>query len=247
VPRLISKIGLVCAVAWAVSGCSGASPLLEKETYSTMFSNTSRMFDVSELMKADRHNDDASLGPSGPVAPEDLVTADGRCATPTAQAAEAQQAAEVQSASATPPADRLVGSVAGDLASAPMAAAPPAAAQASAPPPDRLQLDGMSGGSFMPRVMGGVALGMTECQVVRRTGAPSNVAIAPGGADGKGERKVVLTYDGGSRPGVYRFASGRLQVIEGLPSAPQTARPKSRRNQSTTGSARRSAGQVYVQ
>jgi len=170
VPRLITKIGLVCAAAWAVSGCSGAGPLLEKETYSTMFSNTSRMFDVSELMKADHHNDDASLGPSGPVAPEDLVTADGRCATPTAMV-------EAQSPSATPPADRPVGSLAGDVAGAPMPAAPPSASQVSAPPPDRLQPDGLTGGAFMPRVMGGVALGMTECQVVRRAGAPSNVAI----------------------------------------------------------------------
>jgi hypothetical protein len=241
VPRLTTKIGLVCAAAWAVSGCSGASPLLEKETYTNMFSNSSRMFDVSDLMRSDRHNEDASLGPSGPVAPEDLVTADGRCAVPTAQTAEAQ------SRSTTPPADRPVGSLAGDLAGTPMAAAPPAASQVSAPPPDRLQPDGLSGGSFMPRVMGGVALGMTECQVVRRTGAPSNVAITAGSVDGKGERKVVLTYDGGSRPGVYRFASGRLQVIEGLPVQTQTAKPKSRRKESTTGSARRSAGHVYVQ
>lgn len=240
-PRLISKIGLVCVAAWAVAGCSGGGPLLEKETYSNMFSNSSRLFDVSDLMRTDRQSVDASLGPSGPVAAEDLVTADGRCATPAAQAAEAQ------SASAAPPADRPVGSIAGDLAGAPMAAAPPAAAQASAPPPDRLQLDGASGGSFMPRVMGGVALGMTECQVVRRAGSPNNVAITAGSADGKGARKVVMTYDGGSWPGVYRFESGRLQVIEGLPSPTLTAKPKSRRNQSTTGSARRSGAHVYVQ
>lgn len=240
-PRLITRIGFVCAAAWAVSGCSGASPLLEKETYSNMFSNSSRLFDVSDLMRSDRHNDDVSLGPSGPVAAEDLVTADGRCATPTAQAAEAQ------SPSATPPADRPVGSLAGDLAGAPMAAAPPAASQVSAPPPDRLQPDGLAGGAFVPRVMGGVTLGMTECQVVRRAGVPSNVAINAGSADGKGERKVILTYDGGSWPGVYRFASGRLRVIEGLPVQAQTAKPKSRRKQSTTGSARRPAGHVYVQ
>ena len=207
-----------------------------------MFSSSARMFDVSDLMKSGRHVENVTLGPSGPVAPEDLVTADGRCAAPTAQAAETQsQTAE------TPPADRPVGSIAGDLAGAPMAAAPPAAAQTSAPPPDRLQLDGLSGGSFMPQVMGGVALGMTECQVVRRSGTPNNVAITPGSADGKGERKVVLTYEGGSRPGVYRFDSGRLQVIEGLPAPTQTAKPKSRRTISTTGSARQPAGQVYVQ
>lgn len=240
-PRLISKLVLMCAAVWLVSGCSSAdSPLLEKETYTSMFSNTTRMFDVSDFMKSDRHEDDVSLGPSGPVKPEDLVTADGRCASPTVAAPEPEAAP-----TPAPPADRPVGSIAGDLAGAPMAAAP-AATQIAGPPPDRLQPEGLPVGTSGPPVMGGVALGMTECQVVRRAGVPSNVSIGATSADGKGERKVVLTYDGGSWPGVYRFTAGRLQVIEGLPQT-QTAKSKSKSRPATKRSARQSAGRIYVQ
>ena len=114
-----------------------------------------------------------SLGPSGPVAPEDLVNADGSCA-----------------------------------AAAPEAAA--SAGQAGEP---------MPAGGDVP-VFGGVALGMSECQVVRRAGAPNNVAI---GAENN-ERQVVLTYTGGNWPGVYTFASGRLKVVDALPEA-QKPRP----------------------
>ena len=58
---------------------------------------------------------------------------------------------------------------------------------------------------------GGIALGMTECQAVRRAGTPSNVAI---GAGDRGERKVVLTYLSGPWPGIYTFRDGRLKEID---------------------------------
>jgi hypothetical protein len=73
----------------------------------------------------------------------------------------------------------------------------------------------MPAGSDAP-ILGGVALGMAECQVVRRAGAPSNVAIS---AAENNERKTVLTYAGGNWPGVYTFVSGRLKVIDALPEA----------------------------
>ncbi len=127
-------------------------------------------------------NKNFSLGPSGPVAPEDLVNPDGSCAA----------AAPEPAASTSPAAAPQVGSVAGDLAGGAM----PAAAT-DAP-------------------LGGVALGMSECQVVRRAGTPSNVVIS---AAENNERKVVLTYAGGNWPGVYTFASGRLKVVDALPEA----------------------------
>lgn len=99
------------------------------------------------------------------------------------------------------PADTPVGSAAGDLASAPM----PAAADPN-----------------MPQVMGGIALGMSECQAVRRAGAPGNVAIS---ADDKGERKVVLTYLSGPWPGIYTFNAGRLKVVERAPEPPKPVKP----------------------
>ncbi|MEA2938438.1 MAG: hypothetical protein QOC56_1942 [Alphaproteobacteria bacterium] len=67
----------------------------------------------------------------------------------------------------------------------------------------------------------GIALQMTECEVVRRAGAPDNVEL---GANERGERSVVLTYVRGARPGVYRFAGGRLYSIERGPEPATPAR-----------------------
>jgi len=60
-------------------------------------------------------------------------------------------------------------------------------------------------------VAGGISLQMTECDVVRRAGAPERVEL--GSNEGR-ERSVVLTYSRGPRPGIYRFADGRLVSIE---------------------------------
>ncbi len=72
---------------------------------------------------------------------------------------------------------------------------------------------------------GGVALQMTECEVVQRVGAPDGMEF--GNKDR--ERNVVLTYKSGARPGIYRFAGGRLYSIERVeePPAPARAQKKS--------------------
>jgi hypothetical protein len=57
----------------------------------------------------------------------------------------------------------------------------------------------------------GISLQMTECDVVGRIGAPDRVDL---GSSERGERAAVLTYIRGARPGVYRFAGGRLVSIE---------------------------------
>ena len=63
----------------------------------------------------------------------------------------------------------------------------------------------------IPMIPTAVALDMTECDVVKRAGQPGQVNF---GTNERGERTVVLTYLGGARPGIYRFASGRLTSIE---------------------------------
>jgi len=67
----------------------------------------------------------------------------------------------------------------------------------------------------------GIALQMTECQVVRRAGAPERVEL---GTSPAGQRSVVFTYTGGTRPGIYRFASGRLVSVERTPEPPPSPR-----------------------
>ena len=69
-----------------------------------------------------------------------------------------------------------------------------------------------------PAAMGGtVALGHTECDVVRGIGAPSNVNLS---SDGAGRRVAVVTWTTGPRAGIYTFTAGRLSSIEGSPEAP---------------------------
>jgi hypothetical protein len=72
----------------------------------------------------------------------------------------------------------------------------------------------------------GVALGMTECEVVYRAGAPSSVQI---GAGPSGTRTAVLTFNGGPRAGIYRFEGGRLMDMDGIQTtenAPPPAKKK---------------------
>ena len=52
---------------------------------------------------------------------------------------------------------------------------------------------------------------MSECDVVARLGQPTAVNI---GKNPGGERTVALTFQGGPRPGVYRFAGGRLDEMD---------------------------------
>lgn len=82
-------------------------------------------------------------------------------------------------------------------------------------------------GTLPPVVSGGprgVALQMTECEVVRVAGYTDRVEIS---ANERGQRAVTLTYLSGARPGIYRFVGGRLaameRVAEPAPQRPQKA------------------------
>ncbi len=57
----------------------------------------------------------------------------------------------------------------------------------------------------------GVRLDMTECEVVRALGLPQSVDFASQGGD---QRRIVMTYKAGERPGIYEFRGGRLTGIE---------------------------------
>jgi hypothetical protein len=58
---------------------------------------------------------------------------------------------------------------------------------------------------------GSVALGHTECDVVRGIGAPDNVSLSN---NPRGDRVAVITYSRGPRAGLYTFTGGRLTSIE---------------------------------
>ncbi len=69
----------------------------------------------------------------------------------------------------------------------------------------------------------GIALGMTECDVVHRAGTPSSVRL---GTNANGDRTAVLTYDSGPRPGIYRFERGRLMDMDRVATAANASEPK---------------------
>lgn len=64
---------------------------------------------------------------------------------------------------------------------------------------------------------GGVALGMSECDIVNRAGAPNSVQLSK---NPNGDRTAVLTFNAGPRPGIYHFERGALMEIEGVPAPP---------------------------
>jgi hypothetical protein len=69
-----------------------------------------------------------------------------------------------------------------------------------------------------------VALGHTECDVVRGIGAPASVNLSN---NPRGDRVAVVTYLQGQRAGIYTFTAGRLTSIERAPQAepaPKTAK-----------------------
>jgi hypothetical protein len=93
------------------------------------------------------------------------------------------------------------------------------------------QCAGAASGAAAPR--GGIALEMTECDVVGRAGPPENVEL---GTTERGERAVTLTYTSGPRPGIYRFAGGRLYAIERAeeppPEPPKPKKPPAKKPKS---------------
>ena len=79
---------------------------------------------------------------------------------------------------------------------------------------------------------GSVALGHTECDVVRGIGAPDSVNLS---SNPRGDRLAVINYSKGQRAGIYTFTSGRLSSIERAPepvAPPKTA--KSRKKPAAT-------------
>jgi hypothetical protein len=80
-----------------------------------------------------------------------------------------------------------------------------------------------------PTTTGTVALGHTECDVVRGIGAPAavNISNSP-----RGDRVAVINFSQGPRAGIYTFTAGRLSSIErgAEPAAePKTAKPKKKK------------------
>jgi hypothetical protein len=92
--------------------------------------------------------------------------------------------------------------------------------------------DGPSGAPAAPQAGGSVALGHTECDVVRGIGAPDSVNLS---STPRGERQAVVTWLHGPRAGIYTFDAGRLSSIDQAPQAEAPVKPtKSKKKKAAT-------------
>jgi len=94
------------------------------------------------------------------------------------------------------------------------------------PPPGAADANALAAGGPVPSTSGTVALGHTECDVVRGIGAPENVSFSN---NARGDRVAVITYSRGQRAGIYTFTAGRLSSVERGPepvAQPKAAKPR---------------------
>lgn len=131
-----------------------------------------------------------------------------------------------------PPLNPTTPVVAADLVSAEGAC--PGMAPPGGPADAQALTDGPAGAPPAAPAGGTVALGHTECDVVRGIGAPDSVNLSsnPGG-----ERVAVVTWSHGPRAGIYTFTGGRLSSIERGPEPvvqPKAAKPKPKKKKAAT-------------
>ena len=194
---------LVAALSLALGGCAGMTNVSVADFNPLKGSDPLRSADYNYFYKRDQVA-------TGFVSAGDLVGPDGRCAfdsVPRAAPGEAIAASPDVPAQAAEPinprSNQALYFTAGPQTG-------PAGAAPGALPPE------VRGG---PR---GIALQMTECQVVGTIGYTDRVEIS---ANERGERSVTLTYLSGDRPGVYRFRNGRLVSMERVAEPAQQKRP----------------------
>ena len=101
-------------------------------------------------------------------------------------------------------------------------------------PADANALTEGGAGAPIPSTAGTVALGHTECDVVRGIGAPASVNLSN---NPRGDRVAVINYSQGQRAGIYTFTAGRLSSIERGPesaSPPKAVKSRAKRKPAAT-------------
>jgi hypothetical protein len=203
---------LAGALAVALGGCASDSNSFSVANFNPFRgSDPLRSADYNYFYKRDTRG-------VGPVTAADLVGPDGRCAfeaVPAAQAAPypPSPAPEAAAEPINPRSNSVLYFTAG----------PQANTDSRIPSNPGVPPEVRSG----PR---GVALSMTECQVLQLAGYTDRVEI---GADARGRRSVTLTYGSGERPGIYRFTDGRLTSMERIEGLPAPKKPQAPRKTKT--------------
>ncbi len=198
----ILRLILPAALAAALGGCStDLSSFSVAELNPLKGSDPLRSADYNYFYRRDQ------TANTGIVTAADLVGPDGRCAFDAAPTyAPAAPEAVAQSPAADPINPRSNQALY-------FTAGPGVGGTASAVP------------TLPPQVRSGpsgIALQMTECEVVRVAGYTDRVEI---GANERGQRSVTLTYLSSDRPGIYRFVGGRLASMERIAEPLQPRKP----------------------
>jgi hypothetical protein len=191
-PRLLASCALL---AFTLCGCAS-------DVASTLGSVNLNPFRGDDALNSADYNYfyQRNASSSGYVSPNDLVGPDGRCAfDPSPAYAPGPAAAPEPPQAAAPPSSQPINPRSNQALyfTAGPETGRTGAAETAMPPEVRTGPTG-------------IALGMTECQVVRVAGNTDRVEV---GAEG-GQRSVTLTYMSGNRPGIYRFRDGRLVTMD---------------------------------
>jgi hypothetical protein len=200
----ISRLLLPALLAAMVGGCSTGITDISLSDFNPL--------KKSDPIRADDYNyfyrrDGSTLGP---VTAADLVGPDGRCAfSPAPAPTYAAPAPEPVAQSAPSQPINPQSNQALYFTAGPETGRTGGAAQSQLPPQVRTGPTG-------------IALQMTECQVVTVAGYTDRVEI---GGDPRGQRLVTLTYLSGDRPGIYRFVNGRLNSMERVAEPTQPKKP----------------------
>jgi hypothetical protein len=214
VPEINARLFPMALIAFALGGCSAdLSTFSVADLNPLKGSDPLRQSDYNYFYKRD-------AVAAGPVSATDLVGPDGRCAFEAAPTYAPGPAAP----GAPPPS----GAAAEPVAAAPSDPINPRSNQALyfTAGPETGRVASASPGALPPEVRSGprgIALSMTECQVVAVAGYTNQVQI---GSNGRGERTVTLTYLTGDRPGIYTFRSGRLVTMERVAEPQQPKKPQ---------------------
>jgi hypothetical protein len=201
------------AVSAVLSGCANAD-LESKDAWfqkAPDFFGRNSGYTFSELQESRQ---------TRPITANDLVDANGACAAPPATPQTSASPAPPQSAAGAPQAQAVANPA------TPAAAANPTQPQAAAgvPPSPAADNAAAAGAPEADSLLGGgIALGMSECEVVYRAGSPTSVQI---GRNPNGDRTAALTFNAGPRPGIYRFEGGRLADMDRVEAPPEVAKKK---------------------
>src|SRR5262249_18435712 len=95
--RVYLSIAFACTAALAVAGCKNTAQVFEDQNDGGWFSKPF----VAKPDWARASTGNVSLGPQGPVGPDDMVSTEGQCAAPAAALAQSSEATTESGAAAT--------------------------------------------------------------------------------------------------------------------------------------------------